>query len=311
MSPRRCGRRWRRQLRFTTFLLICIQRRTILYRGWLLLTAVRRERRQSLGPPCWIHYDLYALYDPYDKTRSFRQCFCHRVISNRLCIPRRKSIRAIRTNVCLHLVIFYYTFKLHVFLLTPRLKIRKSTKIFLMDLHTHTHTKSGQFFNLTSGDLLIFSKENDFPVSCDVWEEKLNDEKLTMLRVCMMHACVVFSTSINSSHSSWSKPLTSDRILIGDRAASLSVDLPLSGDGINSCPSSSSSSARSSQSVALISCHRFRWSILWYRIIADRKPISDTNVFVDLDNRDAKRRERDLHAELFISGKLCDRAGNS
>lgn len=99
--------------------------------------------------------------------------------------------------------------------------------------------------------------------------------RLTMLRVCMMHACVVFSTWINSSQSSWSNPLTSDRILIGDRAASLSVDLPLSGDGINSCPSSSSSSARSSQSVALISCHRFRKSIPLSEIIADGKLINE------------------------------------
>lgn len=99
--------------------------------------------------------------------------------------------------------------------------------------------------------------------------------KLTMLRVCMMHACVVFSTWINSSQSSWSNPLTSDRILIGDRAASLSVDLPLSGDGINSCPSSSSSSARSSQSVALISCHRFHRLILLREIIADGKLINE------------------------------------
>lgn len=98
--------------------------------------------------------------------------------------------------------------------------------------------------------------------------------QLTMLRVCMMHACVVFSTWINSSQSSWSNPLTSDRILIGDRAASLSVDLPLSGDGINSCPSSSSSSARSSQSVALISCHRFHRSIPVPEIIADGEPIN-------------------------------------
>lgn len=70
----------------------------------------------------------------------------------------------------------------------------------------------------------------------------------------MMQACVVFSTWINSSHSSWSSPFTSDRILIGDKAASLSVDLPLSGDGNNSCLSRSSSSARSSQSEALVSC---------------------------------------------------------
>lgn len=96
-----------------------------------------------------------------------------------------------------------------------------------------------------------------------------------MLRACIMHACVVFSTWINSSQSSWSNPLTSDRILIGDRAASLSVDLPLSGDGINSCPSSSSSSARSSQSVALISCHRSHRSILAREIIADGKPINE------------------------------------
>lgn len=91
----------------------------------------------------------------------------------------------------------------------------------------------------------------------------------------MMHACVVFSTWINSSQSSWSNPLTSDRILIGDRAASLSVDLPLSGDGINSCPSSSSSSTRSSQSVALISCHRFHRSIPLHEIIADGKLINE------------------------------------
>lgn len=91
----------------------------------------------------------------------------------------------------------------------------------------------------------------------------------------MMHACVVFSTWINSSQSSWSNPLTSDRILIGDRAASLSVDLPLSGDGINSCPSSSSSSTRSSQSVALISCHRFHRSIPLRKIIVDGKLINE------------------------------------
>lgn len=35
-------------------------RRTIIYCGWLLLTTVWRERRLSLGPPCWIHYDLCA-----------------------------------------------------------------------------------------------------------------------------------------------------------------------------------------------------------------------------------------------------------
>lgn len=98
-----------------------------------------------------------------------------------------------------------------------------------------------------------------------------------MLKVCMMHACVVFSTWINSSQSSWSNPFTSDRILIGDRAASLSVDLPLSGDGINSCPSSSSSSARSSQSVALISCHRFRRSIPLHEIIIDERWIMMIN----------------------------------
>lgn len=102
-----------------------------------------------------------------------------------------------------------------------------------------------------------------------------------MLKVCMMHACVVFSTWINSSHSSWSNPFTSDRILIGDRAASLSVDLPLSGDGINSCPSSSSSSARSSQSVALISCHRFRRSIPLREIIVDGWLINE-RIFVGI-----------------------------
>lgn len=94
-----------------------------------------------------------------------------------------------------------------------------------------------------------------------------------MLKVCTMQACVAFPTWINSSQSSWSNPFTSDPILIGDRAASLSVDLPLSGDGINSCLSSSSSSARSSQSVALISCHRFRRSIPLHEIIIDEKHV--------------------------------------
>lgn len=108
-----------------------------------------------------------------------------------------------------------------------------------------------------------------------IYRKEMKVKTLTMLRVCMMHACVVFSTWINSSQSSWSNPLTSDRILIGDRAASLSVDLPLSGDGINSCPSSSSSSARSSQSVVLISCHRFHRSILVREITADGKPINE------------------------------------
>lgn len=49
-------------------------RRTILYRGWLLLTAAWRERRQSLMPLCWFSYDLYGPYDTWCKSVFLSSC---------------------------------------------------------------------------------------------------------------------------------------------------------------------------------------------------------------------------------------------
>lgn len=96
---RRCSAcRWRQH--FTT-LVNMHPRRTIFYCGWLLLTAVWRKRRLSLELSCWIHYDLYALYDSHGKTHGLRDhvpsCYI------RLCIiPGIFS--SIRKKLCLFLI---------------------------------------------------------------------------------------------------------------------------------------------------------------------------------------------------------------
>lgn len=101
---RRCSAcRWRQH--FTT-LVNMHPRRTTFYCGWLLLTAVWRKRRLSLELSCWIHYDLYALYDSRGKTHGLRDhvssCYTRLCIMLRIFSPIGKKLFLVYISYCLN-----------------------------------------------------------------------------------------------------------------------------------------------------------------------------------------------------------------